>query len=53
MDYEKAKALYLADLHTNGASDCTLTTYGSVLKYYAAHCEQEWVEISTPAAVAS
>ena len=53
MDYEKAKALYLADLHTNGASDCTLTTYGSVLKYYAAHCEQEGVEISTPAAVAS
>lgn len=53
MDYEKAKGLYLADLKTNGASDCTMTTYGSVLRYYAAHCEQEGLEISTPAAVAS
>lgn len=53
MDYEKAKGLYLADLKTNGASECTMTTYGSVLRYYAAHCEREGVEISTPAAVAS
>lgn len=53
MDYEKAKSLYLADLKTNGATDCTMTTYGSVLRYYAAHCEQAGVEISTPAAVAS
>ena len=52
-DSEKAKAMYLADLRTNGASDCTLATYGSVLRYYAAHCEQEGVDISTPAAVAS
>ena len=40
-NYKQAMKLYLADLRTNGMSEKTLETYGSILGYYATFCSEE------------
>ena len=51
-NHDKAMKLDLSDLKTNGVSPLTITSYSSILGYYATFCSSESLDPLSPAAVA-